>query len=221
MDAAKPWFQSEKHHKQAPWNDAFTRTEERPSAVSSPASSPTRSHQHKKLTKGVNRIFLSIHWLCSNQTFNNTISQAGEMVNDVVLNDAIRSLNPVSWQRRNIVVPIIQKGYHPHLTRWRVRFGPIAGTAIGSAILAIALAHTAGLRQMAYNTGPSCSGPLVYVASNNGEALNQVFLFLQAPTPRAWRHCGSILAYHRHKIHLQPSAGEHEVGHSIHLFSSG
>ncbi|KAB8218150.1 hypothetical protein BDV33DRAFT_192954 [Aspergillus novoparasiticus] len=41
-------------------------------------------------------LLFPIHWLCLNQTFNNLISQAGQMVDSGVPNDIIRSLNPIA-----------------------------------------------------------------------------------------------------------------------------
>ncbi|PIG79386.1 oligopeptide transporter [Aspergillus arachidicola] len=78
MDEARPEKQQEKHHRQVPWTDTFI----------------------DELKSGLLacRVFLlfPIHWLYLNQTFNNLISQTGQMVDSGVLNDTIKSLNPIA-----------------------------------------------------------------------------------------------------------------------------
>ena len=52
-------------------------------------------------------ILSPIHWLCLNQTFNNLISQAGQMVNSGVPNGTIKSLNPIA---SIILTPVVSRG---------------------------------------------------------------------------------------------------------------
>ncbi|EIT77787.1 H+/oligopeptide symporter [Aspergillus oryzae 100-8] len=89
MDEAKPEKQQEKHHRQVPWTDTFI----------------------DELKSGLLacRVFLlfPVHWLCLNQTFNNLISQAGQMVNSGVPNDTIKSPNPIA---SIILTPVASKG---------------------------------------------------------------------------------------------------------------
>lgn len=135
--------------------------------------------QHRQsLMLNSSRLFFPIHWLCLNQTFNNLISQAGEMVGSGVPNDTIKSLNPIAGI---ILAPIVQRGIYPILTRRRIRFGPMARITVGFALLAVAMAYTAGLQKMIYNNGPCYDKPLACPASNNGQIPNQISMFLQTP----------------------------------------
>ena len=140
------------------------------------------------------------------------------MVNDGVLNDTIKSLNPISGI---ILARIVQKGLYPILTRRRIHFGPIARIAVGFAILAVAMAYTAGLQKMVYNAGPCYDRPLVCPASNVGKMPNQISMFLQTPIYVLGGLAESLLFYYRYQIRLQPNSAEHEVGHPIHLARNG
>lgn len=80
-------------------------------------------------------LLFPVHWLCLNQTFNNLISQAGQMVNSGVPNDTIKSPNPIA---SIILTPVASKGLYPFLTRRRIRFGPTARIAMGFLFLTLA-----------------------------------------------------------------------------------
>lgn len=54
-------------------------------------------------------LLFPVHWLCLNQTFNNLISQAGQMVNSGVPNDTIKSPNPIA---SIILTPVASKGLY-------------------------------------------------------------------------------------------------------------
>ena len=123
-------------------------------------------------------MFYPIHWLCLNQTFNNLIAQAGQMVNSGVPNDTIKSLNPISGI---VLTPLVQRGLYPFLRRRRIHFGPISRIAVGFALIAASMAYAAGLQQLIYNTRPCYSHPLACAASNNGRIPNQLSMFLQTP----------------------------------------
>ncbi|PKX91326.1 oligopeptide transporter [Aspergillus novofumigatus IBT 16806] len=160
MDGAKPQKQQEKHHRQVPWTDTFI----------------------DELKSGLLacRVFLlfPIHWLCLNQTFNNLISQAGQMVNSGVPNDTIKSLNPIS---SILLTPIISHGLYPFLTQHRIRFGPMARIVVGFLFLTLAMAYTAILQKLVYSTGPCYDQPLACPESDHGRIPNQISVFLQTP----------------------------------------
>ncbi|KAE8421077.1 hypothetical protein BDV36DRAFT_305637 [Aspergillus pseudocaelatus] len=160
MDEAKPGKQQEKHHRQVTWTNTFI----------------------DELKSGLLacRVFLllPIHWLCLNQTFNNLISQAGQMVNSGVPNDTIKSLNPIS---SIILTPVVSRGLYPFLTRRRKGFGPMARIVMAFLFLTLAMAYTAILQKLVYSAGPCYDRPLACVESNHGQISNQISMFLQAP----------------------------------------
>ncbi|KAL8640902.1 MAG: hypothetical protein Q9226_008695, partial [Calogaya cf. arnoldii] len=88
MNAAKPKAQEADHKCIVPWDDRFI--------------------EELKLGLFACRILLlfPFHWLCLNQTFNNLISQAGQMINSGVPNDAIKSTNPLTGI---VFYPLVQK----------------------------------------------------------------------------------------------------------------
>lgn len=119
-----------------------------------------------------------LHWLCLNQTFNNLISQAGQMVNSGVPNDTIKSLNPISSV---LLTPVISRGLYPFLTRCRIRFGPMARITVGFLFLTLAMVYTAVLQKLIYSAGPCYDHPLTCPASDHGHIPNQISMFLQTP----------------------------------------
>ncbi|KAF4151947.1 hypothetical protein CNMCM6069_002802 [Aspergillus lentulus] len=160
MDGAKPQKQREKHHRQVMWSDTFI----------------------DELKSGLLacRVFLlfPIHWLCMNQTFNNLISQAGQMVNSGVPNDTIKSFNPIS---SILLTPIVARGLYPFLTQHKIRFGPMARIVVGFLFLTLAMAYTAILQKLVYSTGPCYDQPLACPESDHGRIPNQISMFLQTP----------------------------------------
>ncbi|THC88284.1 hypothetical protein EYZ11_012273 [Aspergillus tanneri] len=160
MDGAKPQKQQERHHRQVYWTDTFI----------------------DELKSGLLacRVFLlfPIHWLCLNQTFNNLISQAGQMVNSGVPNDTIKSLNPIS---SILLTPVVSRGLYPFLTRRRIRFGPMARIVVGFLFLTLAMAYTAILQKLVYSSGPCYDHPLACPESGHGHIPNQISMFLQTP----------------------------------------
>ncbi|KAE8326137.1 oligopeptide transporter [Aspergillus sergii] len=160
MDEAKPEKQQEKHYRQVPWADTFI----------------------GELKSGLLacRVFLlfPIHWLCLNQTFNNLISQAGQMVDSGVPNDTIKSLNPIA---SIILTPVVSRGLYPFLTRRRIRFRPMARIVMGFLFLTLAMVYTAILQKLVYSTGPCYDRPLTCPESDHGQIPNQISMFLQTP----------------------------------------
>lgn len=160
MNSAKPEAQEADHKFIVPWDDRFI--------------------EELKLGLFACRILLlfPLHWLCLNQTFNNLISQAGQMVNSGVPNDAIKSTNPLTGI---VFYPLVQKVVYPWLRRKHIRFRSCARITLGFSMLTAALAYAAGLQQLIYNAGPCYDAPLKCVASQGGRIPNQISMFLHIP----------------------------------------
>ncbi|KAJ5503823.1 Proton-dependent oligopeptide transporter family [Penicillium fimorum] len=161
MDAAKPDAQLHQHGRQVSWTDSFIEEIKR-----------------SLLTCRV-LILFPIHWLCYNQTFNNLISQAGQMVTYGIPNDMMKIAGAISGI---IIAPIIQKGLYPYLTKKRVSFGPIARMTVGFFFLTLSMVYTTVIQKLIYQTGPCYDTPLVCDAANDRTLPNQISVFLQVPT---------------------------------------
>ncbi|KAK6815452.1 hypothetical protein RU639_008716 [Aspergillus parasiticus] len=159
MDAAKPHAQLQ-HGRIVPWTDSFVEDIKR-----------------SLLTCRVLLLF-PIHWLCYNQTFNNLISQAGQMVTYGIPNDMMKIAGAISGI---IVAPIIQKGLYPCLTRRKVAFGPIARMTVGFIVLTLSMVYITVVQKLIYQTGPCYEAPLVCPGSHDGTVPNQISVFLQIP----------------------------------------
>ncbi|KAJ5106953.1 POT family-domain-containing protein [Penicillium angulare] len=159
MDSAKPEAQIQRG-RQVPWEDSFIEDIKR-----------------SLLTCRVLLLF-PIHWLCYNQTFNNLISQAGQMVTYGIPNDMMKIAGPISGI---IVAPAIQKGLYPYLTKRRIAFGPIARMVIGFICLTVSMVYITVIQKLIYEAGPCYEHPLSCSASNNGAIPNQISVFLQLP----------------------------------------
>ncbi|KAF7183383.1 hypothetical protein CNMCM7691_003582 [Aspergillus felis] len=182
MDAAKPQKQQEKHQRQVPWTDTFI--DELKSGLlacrvlyASPALDIDSNAWTTDMIPSSSLLF-PIHWLCLNQTFNNLISQAGQMVNSGVPNDTIKSLNPIS---SILLTPVVSRGLYPFLTRRRIPFGPMARILVGFLFLTLAMVYTAILQKLVYSTGPCYDQPLACPESDHGHIPNQISMFLQTP----------------------------------------
>ncbi|KAJ5751143.1 Proton-dependent oligopeptide transporter family [Penicillium manginii] len=160
MDAAKPDAQLRQHGRQVPWTDLFVEDIKR-----------------SLLTCRVLLLF-PIHWLCYNQTFNNLISQAGQMITYGIPNDMMKIAGAISGI---IVAPIIQKGLYPFLTKRGVSFGPIARMSVGFLVLTLSMAYTTVVQKLIYRAGPCYDIPLTCAAANNSTIPNQISVFLQIP----------------------------------------
>lgn len=160
MDTAKPDAQLHRHGREVPWTDSFI--------------------EDIKLSLLTCRVLLlfPIHWLCYNQTFNNLISQAGQMVTYGIPNDMMKIAGAISGI---IVAPIIQKGLYPFLTKRRVSFGPIARMTVGFLMLTLAMAYTTVIQKLIYQAGPCYDTPLACAAANDRTIPNQISVFLQIP----------------------------------------
>ncbi|OTA90872.1 hypothetical protein M434DRAFT_397647 [Hypoxylon sp. CO27-5] len=159
MDAAKPDAQLHRG-RQVSWNDSLIEDIKR-----------------SLLTCRVLLLF-PIHWLCYNQTFNNLISQAGQMVTYGIPNDMMKIAGAISGI---IVAPIIQKGLYPFLTRKQVSFSPVARMTVGFAVLTLSMVYTTVVQKLIYQTGPCYDAPLACPAAHDRTIPNQVSVFLQIP----------------------------------------
>ncbi|KAI1409307.1 POT family-domain-containing protein [Hypoxylon sp. FL1857] len=159
MDAAKPSAQLQRG-RQVPWTDSFIEDIKR-----------------SLLTCRVLLLF-PIHWLCYNQTFNNLISQAGQMVTYGIPNDMIKIAGAIFGI---IVAPIIQNGLYPFLTRKQVSFRPIARMTVGFAVLTLAMVYTTVVQKLIYGTGPCYDAPLACPGAHDRTVPNQISVFLQLP----------------------------------------
>ncbi|OTA52293.1 hypothetical protein K449DRAFT_440839 [Hypoxylon sp. EC38] len=159
MDAAKPGAQLERG-RQVSWNDSFIEDIKR-----------------SLLTCRVLLLF-PIHWLCYNQTFNNLISQAGQMVTYGIPNDMMKIAGAISGI---IVAPIIQQGLYPFLTRKQVSFSPVARMTVGFAVLTLSMVYTTVVQRLIYKTGPCYDAPLACPAAHGRTIPNQISVFLQIP----------------------------------------
>ncbi|KAH7382945.1 POT family-domain-containing protein [Cadophora sp. MPI-SDFR-AT-0126] len=159
MDSAKPASQLSHHNRVVPWTDDLV-----------------ENIKTSLLTCRVLLLF-PIHWLCFNQTFNNLISQAGQMVTYGIPNDMLKIAGALAGI---IVAPIIQKGLYPYLTRHRIAFGPVARITVGFGILSLSMAYAAVLQHLIYRTGPCYNHPLSCPAGHN-KIPNNISVFLQLP----------------------------------------
>ncbi|KAJ5738529.1 hypothetical protein N7493_001684 [Penicillium malachiteum] len=159
MNSAKPEAQVQRG-RQVPWGDSFIEDIKR-----------------SLFTCRVLLLF-PIHWLYYSQTFNNLISQAGQMVTYGIPNDMMKIAGPISGI---IVAPAIQKGLYPYLTKRRIAFGPIARMVVGFICLTVSIVYITIVQKLIYGAGPCYEHPLSCSASNDGDIPNQVSVFLQLP----------------------------------------
>lgn len=125
-----------------------------------------------------NSLLCPILWLCYNQTFNNLITQAGEMVTYGIPNDSIQITGAIS----NIVAtPIIQKGLYPFLARRQIYFGPIARMTVGFGLLTASMVWATVLQHAIYTTGPCYDHPGACPSVGTSDTPNNISVMLQIP----------------------------------------
>ncbi|KAJ5505261.1 Proton-dependent oligopeptide transporter family, partial [Penicillium expansum] len=127
-----------------------------PSFIYTVDKSPGQTHSLKKLK----------------QTFNNLISQAGQMVTYAISNDMMKIAGAISGI---IIAPIIQKGR-------RVSFRLITWITFGFVLLTLSMVYTTVIQKLIYQTGPCYDTPLACAAANDRTVPNQISAFLQIPT---------------------------------------
>ena len=178
MNAAKPENQIDKGHQEVPWDDRFIEELKLALFACRILSVPAFYSNNIPIANPSNSLVFPFHWLCLNQTFNNLISQAGQMVNSGVPNDAIKSTNPLTGI---VFYPFVQKLVYPWLRRRHINFRSCARITFGFFLLAIAMGYAAGLQQLIYNSGPCYDEPLKCPASDGGRIPNHISMFLQVP----------------------------------------
>ncbi|KAI1372117.1 POT family-domain-containing protein [Hypoxylon crocopeplum] len=142
------------------------------------AAKPDAQLQRGRQVPWNDSLLFPIHWLCYDQTFNNLISQAGQMITYGIPNDMIKIAGPISGI---IVAPIIQKGLYPFLTRKRISFSPIARMTVGFAVLALSMVYATVVQKLIYQAGPCYNTPLACPAAYDRTVPNQISVFLQIP----------------------------------------
>ncbi|KAB8240496.1 POT family-domain-containing protein [Aspergillus flavus] len=160
LSAAQPAVQQEKYNRQVPWDDEFL--------------------------QGVRNALIAcqiclafpVVWLCWGQTYNNLISQAGQMETYGIPNDVMPNFNPIICI---IAGPLIQQCLFPFLNRRKIPFRPIARISVGFFLMGASLAWATGLQAFIYRAGPCPDHPLACPDSKNGTIPQHINVFLQVP----------------------------------------
>jgi POT family proton-dependent oligopeptide transporter len=162
LSTAEPEEQASYHNKVVPWTSSFV----------------------GEIRRGLQacRVLMCfvIFWLCYNQTTNNIVSQAGQMVQRGISNDTIQAFNPIACI---IMGPIIQSVVFPFLRRRRIPLGPILRITLGFFFIASGIAYAAGIQQLIYANGPCFRYPLECpaAAEESRKLPNNVSVWLQTP----------------------------------------
>ncbi|KAK6815167.1 hypothetical protein RU639_008434 [Aspergillus parasiticus] len=160
LNAAQPAVQQEKYGRPVPWDDEFL--------------------------QGVRNALIAcqiclafpVVWLCWGQTYNNLISQAGQMETYGIPNDVMPNFNPIVCI---IAGPLIQQCLFPFLNRRKIPFRPIARISVGFFLMGASLAWATGLQAFIYRAGPCPDYPLACPDSKNGTIPQHINVFLQVP----------------------------------------
>ncbi|KAF5859795.1 hypothetical protein ETB97_002404 [Aspergillus alliaceus] len=160
LNAAQPAVQQEKYGRQVPWDDEFL--------------------QGVRSALIACQICLAfpVVWLCWGQTYNNLISQAGQMETYGIPNDVMPNFNPIACI---IAGPLIQQCLFPFLNRRKIPFRPIARISVGFFLMGASLAWATGLQAFIYRAGPCPDYPLACPDSKNGTIPQYINVFLQVP----------------------------------------
>ncbi|KAL9031331.1 MAG: hypothetical protein Q9180_006815, partial [Flavoplaca navasiana] len=118
-----------------------------------------------------------IFYLCVNQMFNNLVSQAGQMNLHGVPNDMIQAFSGVACI---LIGPAIQYLFS-FLAKRRIAFGPIARIAVAFFFCGGAMAYSAGVQKLIYNTKPCYNRPRACLASEDGRLPNDINVWVQIP----------------------------------------
>ncbi|KAI4272099.1 MAG: hypothetical protein LQ337_005543, partial [Flavoplaca oasis] len=123
------------------------------------------------------RVSYVIFYLCVNQMFNNLVSQAGQMNLHGVPNDMIQAFSGVACI---LIGPAIQYLFS-FLAKRRIAFGPIARIAVAFFFCGGAMAYSAGVQKLIYNTKPCYNRPRACLASEDGRLPNDINVWVQIP----------------------------------------
>ncbi|CDS13163.1 hypothetical protein LRAMOSA05341 [Lichtheimia ramosa] len=92
-----------------------------------------------------------IFWLCYSQMTNNLVSMTATMLTGNVPNDIMQNINPLTLI---IVIPIMDRVFYPLMRRIGVHMKPIRRIAIGFFFAALAMAYSAIVQTIVYNSPP-------------------------------------------------------------------
>lgn len=123
--------------------------------------------------------FYPIYWLAFSQMHNNLVSQAGVMELHGIPNDLMVVINPLTII---LATPLCDRLLYPFLRRIRVPFGPISRITVGFVFAALAMAYTAVVQRMIYNSPPCYNAPRNCAADQNGTFPNQIHVAWQGLT---------------------------------------
>ncbi|KAI8372091.1 POT family-domain-containing protein [Choanephora cucurbitarum] len=113
-----------------------------------------------------------IFWLCYSQISNNLLSQAATMWTGNVPNDIMQNIDPLTLI---IIIPIFDRIIYPTLRRLGFPMRPIFRISLGFFCASIAMAYTAGIQQMIYNSLPEKISAGYQIPSYFFVALSEVF----------------------------------------------
>ncbi|KAK6006753.1 hypothetical protein QM012_005761 [Aureobasidium pullulans] len=160
LSAAEPKAQMDKHGREVPWDDEFV------------------GGVRSALVACQICLAFPIVWLCWGQTYNNLISQAGQMETYGIPNDVMPAFNPIACI---VAGPVIQQWLFPFLNKRKIPFRPIARISVGFFLMGASLAWAAGLQAFIYHAKPCYSHPLTCSGSATGDGPQHINVFLQVP----------------------------------------
>ncbi|KAJ5885598.1 Proton-dependent oligopeptide transporter family [Penicillium tannophilum] len=175
MDSAKPDFQLQRYGRQVPWTESFI--------------------EDIRLSLLISRVLIPflIHWLCYNQTFNNLISQAGQMETYGIPNDMVKI---TGLFLESSLLPLFRKGSILSLQSEKIQFEPIVRMTVGFLVLTFAMAYTTGIQKLIYQTGPCYESPRACAAAKDHTIPNHVSGFSPDSYLLGRIIGGSLLLYH-------------------------
>lgn len=176
LNAAQPAVQQEKYGRQVPWDDEFLKGVRDALIACQIWWVPNLQPILHTLT--FSSLAFPIVWLCWGQTYNNLISQAGQMETYGIPNDVMPNFNPIACI---IAGPLIQQCLFPFLNRRKIPFRPIARISVGFFLMGASLAWATGLQAFIYRAGPCPDYPLACPDSKNGTIPQHINVFLQVP----------------------------------------
>ncbi|CAO3694701.1 unnamed protein product [Umbelopsis ramanniana] len=114
-----------------------------------------------------------IYWLCYNQMTSNLVSMAATMQTGSVPNDILQNIDPIVLI---FLIPIMDRLVYPGLRRLGISPRPIMRITIGFFFASVAMAYTAGIQSMVYNSPPYYNYP------SEGDGPNDITVAYQIPS---------------------------------------
>ncbi|KAJ1984436.1 peptide transporter ptr2 [Dimargaris verticillata] len=124
-------------------------------------------------------LFYPVYWVCYSQITNNLLSQAATMNTGGVPNDIMNNIDPLALV---VLIPIFDRGIYPGLRKVGINLKPIRRIFLGFVFAAFAMAYTAVVQHVIYNTGPNYDHPLVDNDGNATTTPNDITVALQVPS---------------------------------------